>query len=73
MTLTVPFPADVPGGKSTCRIAIAAGACNATDDQLSGPVEKGKDPIDRVVGFAGTYVDNKIPIGIVTPVRRDDR
>lgn len=66
---------DIPGGNAACRVAIVADADKISDATLTGPGAQGGDkspPIDRVVGFAGVYPDNNIPLGPVVQVRRDD-
>ena len=51
-----------------------AGADEATDKSLTGAGPNKDAPlIDRVVGFAGTYTDNTVPIGTLVQVRRDDK
>lgn len=49
-----------------------AGADKAGDATLTGPGGIGGASVDRVVGFAGTYPDNNIPLGPIVQVRRDD-
>ena len=50
-----------------------AGADTASDNSLTGAGGNDKSSVDRVVGFAGTYTDNKVPIGPLVQVRRDDQ
>ena len=63
---------DIPGGNAACRVAIVAGADKADDATLTGPGGFGGAQVDRVVGFAGIYPDNTIPLGPIVQVRRDD-
>ena len=49
-----------------------ANADLATDKTLTGPGGDNGAQIDRVVGFAGTYPDAKVPFGPVVQVRGDD-
>ena len=63
---------DIPGGRATCRVSIVAGAGSASDAALTGPGGAGGSNIDRVVGFAGVYPDNRVPYGPVLQVRRDN-
>src|SRR5271170_243378 len=63
---------DIPGGNAACRVAIVAGADMAGDATLTGPGGTKGASIDRVVGFAGIYPDNQVPLGPIVQVRRDD-
>jgi hypothetical protein len=67
------FMFDIPAGPSSCRVAIVAGADKATDTTLNGQGGTKGETIDRVVGFAGVYPDNNIPLGPIVQVRRDDQ
>lgn len=54
------------------RVGIVEGADKAGNATLTGPGGTGGADIDRVVGFAGVYPDNNIPLGPIVQVRRDD-
>ena len=47
-----------------------AGADKADDDELTASSKGAK--MDRVVGFAGSYLDPSVPVGPLVQVRRDD-
>jgi len=63
---------DIPADDSALRVGIVEGADMASPNELTGPGGPGGTSIDRVVGFAGTYPDPKVPFGPVVQVRRDD-
>lgn len=72
LTSMSPRKTDIPGGKATCRVSIVAGADLASPSTLTGPAAPDGSSIDRIVGFAGIYPDNRVPYGPIVQVRRDD-
>jgi hypothetical protein len=63
---------DIPGGNAALRVGIVEGADRAGNATLTGPGGNGGAEIDRVVGFAGVFPDNTIPLGPIVQIRRDD-